>query len=94
MTLVPLLVEAVAEGGQTALHLLCWGHHGDPDVILSWIAAFSFAAQVGSGEHTHACLAPEFERGGFAVAAVDETLERSAYRWINLRELYGCAGVA
>ena len=29
-----------------------------------------------------------------AVAAVDETLERSAYRWINLRELYGAAGVA
>ena len=29
-----------------------------------------------------------------AVAAVDETLVRSAYRWINLRELYGAAGVA
>ena len=29
-----------------------------------------------------------------AVDAVDETLERSAYRWINLRELYGVAGIA
>jgi DNA polymerase alpha subunit A len=28
-----------------------------------------------------------------AVAAVDETLDKSAYRWINLRELYGVAGV-
>ena len=29
-----------------------------------------------------------------AVDALDETLQRSAYRWINLGELYGVAGVA
>lgn len=29
-----------------------------------------------------------------ATAALDETLERSSYRWINLSELYGAAGVA
>ena len=29
-----------------------------------------------------------------ATAALDETLERSAYRWINLSELYGAAGIS